>query len=103
MNEKVLVTKSELVDGMGIKWILEYYILIFDVGLGQRSYGIGIEGRSFNKDASEKSLSESTQGGITHSFDEAEEWVCKLAQGTAFPINLHEYVNDFIYEKENAG
>ena len=90
MTKSKRLESMRLTDDGGVVWELEYYVQIFDDEVGNTFYGIRIE-----KVGAEKSISEETCG-LTHSYEEVEYWIRKLAAGTVTPSSLHDIVDDLV-------
>ena len=82
-----IITSREITDTTGQLKQLYYYVKQFD-----SSYGIKITCKSDNS----PTYSESTFG-ITHSYEQAVEWVTLMAANEVTPITLHDIVDDLMF------
>ena len=82
--------RGNIVDVAGTKWDLNYKVINVD-----GAYGIRIEKSSQGLAAKKEIIYEET-GGITHSQQEAEAWLHKMAEGRVTPISLHDIVDELV-------
>lgn len=90
-----------LADEQGSKWELIYYVQIFDdASTGLITYGIKIErcchGKNQKNNQEKIQLNSEETLGLTHSYEEAQSWAQKLANGAVTPVCLHDVIDDLM-------
>lgn len=93
MEKMKLFTKS-FTDEKNAVYQLEYALLIRSAD-GGKVYGIGIK----KTDAAGNSESDQAEG-LFENREEAEQFICRLAEGLALPVELAALCDDFISERE---
>lgn len=88
MTRDIVLEGVELENGMTCE--LGYHILTFNQADTPAAYGIRVE----KSDVAGITSSEETFG-LTHSYEEAEAWLQKLAAGRVTPLTLHDIVDDW--------
>ncbi|MCL2421753.1 MAG: DUF6514 family protein [Defluviitaleaceae bacterium] len=91
MSKGILISEAKLKDENSNIYKMGYYVLPFGLDGDQAAYGIRIE----KTDVKGNTSAEET-GGLTHSYDEAEGWVRRLAAGEVTPFTLHDVVDDLM-------
>ena len=89
-NNSHKVTTAEITDDMGKITKLGYYVCLFEKDGYPTAYGIKIESYSNGKFSKEETC------GLTRSYEEAESWVRKLANGVTTPLTLHDIIDDMV-------
>ncbi|WP_458407497.1 DUF6514 family protein [Anaerotignum sp.] len=88
-----LYTKQVITEESSVYYLK--YILLIHSGEQGRSYGIAIE----QTDAA-GNLEREQMIGLCENREDTEQFLFRLAEGTAFPVELTALCDDFIFERE---
>ncbi|MBR4114229.1 MAG: hypothetical protein IKK54_06260 [Anaerotignum sp.] len=92
--EKIMLFQNDVTNEEDAVFHLEYSLLIRSAEVGE------VYGAMIRKTDADSVAEEDFVDGLCESREEAEHFLCRLAEGLALPMELTALCDDFIFELE---